>query len=100
LKASFTIAPLLIHANFSKPFVLEVDIFDFIVGIILSQFGKDNFFHPIDFHNHNYFPIKINYKIYDKELLTIVDAFQECCHLFVEVQHEITVYLDHKDFSC
>ncbi len=38
-------------------------------------------------------------KIYDKKFLAIVDAFQEWHHWFAELQHEIIVYLDHKNCS-
>jgi hypothetical protein len=38
----------------------------------------------------------INYKIHDKELLTIMDAFQEWHHSLEGIQHEIILYLDHK----
>ncbi len=41
--------------------------------------------------------MEINYKIHDKELLTIVDAFEEWHHFFEGVQHEIIMYLDHKN---
>jgi hypothetical protein len=47
LKASFTIAPLLIHVNPSKPFVLEMNGFDFAIGIILSQLEEDNLLHHV-----------------------------------------------------
>jgi hypothetical protein len=36
LKVYFTIAPLLIHANPSKPFVLHIDIFNFTIGPMFS----------------------------------------------------------------
>ncbi len=36
LKVSFTIASFLIHANLSNPFVLDTDVFDFVVGATLS----------------------------------------------------------------
>jgi hypothetical protein len=39
------------------------------------------FFHPIDFCSRKFSLVKINYDIHDKELLTIVDAFEEWCHL-------------------
>jgi hypothetical protein len=39
----------------------------------------------------------INDKIHDKELLTIMDAFQEWHHLLEGIQHEIIVYLDCKN---
>jgi hypothetical protein len=38
----FTTAPLLIHGDISKPFVLEMDISDFTIGIVFSQLGKNN----------------------------------------------------------
>ncbi len=97
MKASFTIAPLLIHADLSKPFVLEIDTFDFALGVILSQLGEDNFFHPVGFRFRKFFHGEINYKIHDKELLTIVDAFEEWCHLFDGAQHEIIVYFNCKN---
>jgi hypothetical protein len=42
LKVSFMTTPLLIHADLSKLFILEMDTFDFIVGVVLSQLGKKN----------------------------------------------------------
>jgi len=35
LKTSFTTAPLLIHTDASKPFVLQTNVFDFVIGVIL-----------------------------------------------------------------
>jgi hypothetical protein len=75
LKSFFIFAPLLIHVDLSKPFVLEMDAFDFIVGTIFSQFGEDNLFHLVNFCFCKFIPMEINYKIYDKEFLAIVDAF-------------------------
>jgi hypothetical protein len=43
--------------------------------------------------------VKINYKIHDKKLLAIMDAFEEWCHLFEGAQHEIIMYLDHKNLQ-
>jgi hypothetical protein len=58
LKASFTTTPLLIHVDPSRPFILEMNIFRFIIGVILSQFGNDNLFHRIDFHSCKFFQLK------------------------------------------
>jgi hypothetical protein len=77
LEASFTIAPLLIHANLSKPFVLETNVFDFALGVIFSQPKEDNLFHLIGFWSCKIFFIEINYEIYDKKFLVVVDAFEE-----------------------
>jgi hypothetical protein len=60
-----------------QPFVLEMDAFDFALGVVFSQLGEDNLFHPIGFHFRKFNLVEINYKIHDKELLAIVDAFEE-----------------------
>ncbi len=36
LKVFFTIAPLMIHVDTSKPFALKMDVFDFAIGAVLS----------------------------------------------------------------
>jgi hypothetical protein len=95
--ASFIIAPLLIHADFSKPLILEMDTSNFVLNTVLSQFEKDNLLHPIGFHSHKFAPIEFNYKIHDKKKLAIMDDFEEWCHLFEKTQHEIIVYSDHKN---
>jgi hypothetical protein len=86
----------LIHANLSKPFVLETDAFDFTLGVILSQLKEDNLLHPVGFHSHKFSLVKINYENHDKELLAIMDAFEEWHHLLEKVQHE---YFDHKNLQ-
>jgi hypothetical protein len=83
--------------SLSRPFILEMDSFDFALGAILSQIKKDNFLHPIGFCFHKFFPTKINYEIHDKEILAIMDVFQEWHHLFEKVQHEIIMYSNHKN---
>jgi hypothetical protein len=92
-------APLLIHANPSKPFVLETNASDFTLSVIFSQPKEDNLLHLIGFHFHNFFPIEINYENHDKELLVIMDVFEEWHHLLEEDQHEIIVYFDHKNLQ-
>jgi hypothetical protein len=51
LKISFTTTPLLIHAYPSIIFVSETNAFDFAIGAIFSQVGKDNFLPFVGFHS-------------------------------------------------
>jgi hypothetical protein len=37
--------------------------------------------------------------MYNKELLAIVDAFEEWCHLLEGVQHEITMYSNYNNLQ-
>ena len=41
----------------------------------------------------------INYEIHDKELLAIVDSFQEWRHFLEGAQHPVMVYTDHKNLE-
>jgi hypothetical protein len=71
------IAPLLIHVNLSKPFFWETDTSEFGIGAMLSQLRKNKFLHPVCFRFHKFSPTKINYKIYNKKILAVVDAFEK-----------------------
>ena len=73
---AFTSAPILIHANQDKPFILEVHASDFALGSVLSQ--PNGLLYPVAFHSRKFEAAEINYEIHDKELLAIVDSFEHC----------------------
>ena len=99
LKTAFTTAPVLVYSDFSKPFFMETDASDFALGVVLSQLGDGAKLHPIAFHSRKFSVAEINYEIHDKELLAIVDSFQEWCHLLEGATHQVTVYTDHKNLE-
>ena len=71
LKSEFDIDKILIHADNSKPFVLETDASDVAIGGVLSQYDDDNNLRPVAFYAKQHSPAERNYEIYDKELLAI-----------------------------
>ena len=99
LKKAFTTAPILTHPDFLKPFFLETDASDFALGAVLSQSDNDGRLHPVAFHSQKFTAAEINYEIHDKELLAIVDSFQEWRHFLEGAQHPVTVYTDHKNLE-
>jgi len=99
LKKAFTTAPILTHPDFQKPFFLETDASDFALGAVLSQPDKDGHLHPVAFHSRKFTATEINYEIHDKELLAIVDSFQEWRHFLEGAQHLVTVHTDHKNLE-
>lgn len=99
LKTAFTTAPILVHPDFSKAFYLETDASDFALGAVLSQMGVDEKLHPIAFYSRKFSAAEINYEIHDKELLAIVDSFQEWRHFLEGAAHPVTVYTDHKNLE-
>ena len=99
LKKAFSLASILVHVDSSKPFFLETDASNFALGSILSQYGKDGQLHPIAYYFHKFFVVKINYEIQHKELLTIIDAFEDWRHVLEGTQYITTIYMDHKNLK-
>ena len=99
LKKGFTTTPILIHPDFQKPFFLESDASDFALRAVLLQPSEDGRLYPIAFHSRKFTATEIKYEIHDKDLLAIVDSFQEWRHFLEGAQHPVTVYTDHKNLE-
>jgi len=87
LKMAFTSAPILIHPDPAKPFIVETDTSDFALGAILSQFGINGLLHPVAFYSRKLTGAEINYQVYDKELLAIIMAFEQWRPYLAGAQH-------------
>ena len=48
---------------------------------------------------HKFESAEINYEIHDKELLSIVDSFEQWRHFLEGSPHQIIVYNDHKNLT-
>jgi hypothetical protein len=59
------------------PIILEINASDYAMGTCIMQLKKKKKFHFFAFYFRKMLPTKLNYDIYDKELLAIVAAFQE-----------------------
>jgi hypothetical protein len=95
LKEAFTTAPILRHFNPTCPTVLESDACDHALGAVVSQRTPDGLLHPIAFHSRKFNPPELNYEIYDKEMLAIVDSLKHYRYLFEGLGQQITIYSDH-----
>ena len=78
---------------------METDASEFALGAILSQVGDGEKLHPVAFHSQKFSAAEINYKIHDKELLAIVNSFQEWHHLLEGATYQVTIYTDHKNLE-
>ena len=77
LKFAFMTAPILLHPDPTKPFIVETDVFDFAIGPILSQPDNDGVHHLVAYYSCKFTTPEINYPIYGKELAAIISAFEE-----------------------
>ncbi|KAF8751545.1 hypothetical protein RHS01_08514 [Rhizoctonia solani] len=95
LKDAITNAPVLCHADPSKPYFLETDASGAALGSILSQRQEDGRLHPLGFLSESFKGAELNYNTHDKELLAIIRSF-EYWRIFLEgTLHPITVFTDH-----
>ena len=70
--------PILIHFDPNNPIGVETDGSDYVIATILSQISpEDGDNHPIAFYLHGMQLAELNYKIYNKELLVIYEAFKQ-----------------------
>ena len=98
LKKAFTSAPVLRHFDYSKPAVMETDASDYAIGAILSQLDEDTgLLHPCAFFSRKFTPAELNYEIYDKEMLAVVDGFSTWRHYLEGSGHQTQVITDHKN---
>ncbi|KAK3506929.1 hypothetical protein QTP70_031209 [Hemibagrus guttatus] len=100
LKAAFCTAPTLVHADPTRPFVVEVDASALGVGAVLSQWrGETPVLHPCAYFSKKLSPTEQNYDIGNRELLAIKLALEEWWHWLEGFNHPFEVIMDHKNLQ-
>nr|GEZ34430.1 reverse transcriptase domain-containing protein [Tanacetum cinerariifolium] len=82
LKDKLTEAPILIAPNWDQPFELMCDASDFTVGAVLGQIIEKHF-RPIHYASKTMNQAEANYTTTEKEMLTIVYAFEKFCSYLI-----------------
>ena len=77
LQQAFTSAPVLRHFQPNLPLTIEADSSDFALGCVLSQPSSSGDLLPVCYYSRKLTPAELNYPIYDKELLAVVEAFKQ-----------------------
>ncbi|GBE80968.1 Transposon Tf2-12 polyprotein [Sparassis crispa] len=99
LKRVFTSSPLLRHFNPALPSTLSTDASDFAISGILHQPDPQVFLHPVAYYSRKLSSSEINYEIYDKELLAIVDSLRDMQAWLIGTPVPIAVVSDHKNLE-
>ena len=99
LKKKFTSAPILASFDPERKIILETDALDQALGSCLSQPDAEKQLHPVAYRSRKFSDPELNYDVHDKELLAIVDAFEEWRAYLERSRHLIVVYSDHKNLS-
>jgi hypothetical protein len=92
-----TTEPVLTHPDPEKPFELEVDASDYATGTILFQRDEQGKPKPLGFHSKTLSKEKMNYDIYDKELMAMDRGLDVWRHLILG--QDTTVHTDHANLT-
>ena len=98
-KKQVTSAPVLVHFDHIKQAVLETDSSDFVTGGTLSQIGNNEELHSVTFYSRKMLPAEFNYKIYDKELLAIINCLETWRPELKFTSIPIQIFSDHQSLE-
>ncbi|KAG5726384.1 hypothetical protein E4T56_gene18932 [Termitomyces sp. T112] len=100
LKCTMTSRPILLFPDDNSLFCIEADSSDFAIGaVLLQQSSEDRKWHPVAFYSKSLNVVEWNYEIHDKEMLAIIQSFEEWQHFLEGVQHKSKVWTDHKNLK-
>ena len=92
-----TIIPILTIFNLEREAILETNISDYTIGIYLTQKENNSKIQIVAFYSRKITEPELNYNIYDKKLLTIVEALREWRVYLEGTKYSIQIYIDHKN---
>ncbi len=100
LQKAFTSAPLLVHPDPQKSFIVEMDASTSGVGAVLSQQqGNPPQLHPCAFFSRKLSSAEQNYDIGNRELLAIKLALEEWRHRLEGARHLFVIYTNHRNLE-
>ena len=93
-------APILVHPDPKRQFIVEVDVSNTGVGAILSQRSAgDAKVHLCAFYSHRLSPAERNYDFGNKELLAVKLAIEEWRQWLEGARVPFQVWTDHKNLE-
>ena len=72
-----TIVLILVIFNLEREAILETNVLDYTVGVCLTQKGDNGKIRIMVFYSCKITGLELNYNIYNKELLVVVEALRE-----------------------
>ncbi|RAQ98575.1 reverse transcriptase domain protein [Stemphylium lycopersici] len=78
---------------------VETDASDFALGAVLSQQSDDGKWRPVFYHSRKFSGAELNYDVHDKELLGVVDAFEQWEVYLLGLPDQIEVFSDHQNLT-
>ena len=99
LKDALTSEPILAMWDPDQETQLEVDLSGFALSGIILQKLDDGLWHPIAFRSESMILAERNYKIYDKEMLAIINALKDWRHFLEGLPKPFEIWSDHENLK-
>jgi len=79
--------------------MIKTNASNYVFEDILFQYNEDKVLHFVAYFLKKHNLVKCNYKIYDKELMTIVRAFEEWRSKLKGSTNLVKIIIDHKNLK-
>ena len=99
LKKTFTEALILQHFDWTHKVTVEINTSDTVVVDVLLQKNENSQLQPVIYFSSKMSLTEINYDIYDKELLAIIQVFEEWCSELKDFEKSVQILCDHKNLE-
>jgi len=83
-----------------EPFCIKADSLDFTTGAVLFQWlPRDKKYHPVIFYSKSLSLVEWNYKIHNKEMLTIIYVLEEWRYFLEEAKYLVEIWTNYKNLK-
>ncbi len=98
-KKVFTFKIILCHYNLDYKIVIKINALNYMFENILSQYNKNKILHSVTYFSKKHNSVECNYKIYDKELMIIVYAFEKWWSELEDFIYSVKMIMNHKNLE-
>jgi hypothetical protein len=95
LKQHICEEPVLIQPDQTKPFEVEVDSSNYVMGAGLMQKDNNRKMHPVAFFSKTMNEAQRNYNFYNRELMGVVEMCRHWRQYLHQAQHKFKIHTDH-----
>ena len=99
LLSHFQTAPVLHLPDVQCPFIVMTDVSLLASGGVLMQWDDNGDLHPCAYLSQTFSPAERTYDIYNRELLTVIHAFDHWRHYLQGTHHPVTLLTDYKNLT-
>ncbi len=96
LKKQVSSISILHHFDFKWQAILKINALNYVKNEILSQYDDEKVFHSMTFYSKSMILAEINYHIYDKKLLVIIQCFEHWWLKLKYIELLIQIFIDHQ----